>query len=110
MAGITKVNQDGRDHGVQYNPGQIIGIEIDAGASLAAKDGIDGALASIVREFQPLMYKSTSTNGKIFAIVDGHSVDATSMTARLQALGTVDGINLSSQTVVVRDLDAFDAS
>ena len=71
MAGQTKVNQDGRDHGVQYNPGQIIGIEIDAGASLAAKDGIDGALASIVREFQPLMYKSTSTNGNSSLSAEG---------------------------------------
>ena len=110
MAGITKVNQDGRDHGVQYNTADTIGVEIDAIVSLAAKDGVDGALAQIVAEFSPLMYKSTSTNGKIFAIVDGHAVDATSMTARLQAMGTVDGVDLSSQTVVVRDLDAFDAS
>lgn len=110
MATITKVNQDGRDHGVQYSVAQLKGIEIDAGASLAAKDGVDGALAQIVQEFQPLMYKSTSTNGKIFAIVDGHGVDAASMTARLQAMGTVDGVDLSAQTVVLRDLDAFDAS
>jgi hypothetical protein len=110
MAGITKVNQDGRDHDVQYNPGQTIAIEIDAGVSLAAKDGVDGALAQIVQEFSPLMYKSTGTQGKIFAIVDGHAFDATAATERLQNMGTVDGVDLSAQTVVVRDLDAFDAS
>jgi hypothetical protein len=32
------------------------------------------------------------------------------MTRRLQALGTVDGVDLSAQTVVLRDLDAFDAT
>lgn len=110
MAGVTKVNQDGRDHDVQYNPGQVICIEIDAGASLAAKDGVDGALAQIVQEFSPLLYKSTGTAGKIFAIVDGHAVDAASMTARLQNMGTVDGVDLSAQTVVVRDIDDFDAT
>ena len=110
MASVTRVNQDGRDHGVQYNPGQVVGIEIDAGVSLAAKDGIDGALAQIVGEFSPLVYKSTGTAGKIFAIVDGHGQDAASMTARLQNMGTVDGVDLSAQTVVLRDLDAFNAA
>ncbi len=110
MAGVTKVNQDGRDHGVQYNPGQVICIEIDAGVSLAAKDGVDGALAQIVQEFSPLLYKSTGTAGKIFAIVDGHAVDAATLTARLQNMGTVDGVDLSSEVVLVRDIDAFSAS
>ena len=110
MASVTRVNQDGRDHGVQYNPGQVVGIEIDAGVSLAAKDGIDGALAQIVGEFSPLVYKSTGSAGKIFAIVDGHGQDAASMTARLQNMGTVDGVDLSAQTVVLRDLDAFNAA
>ena len=56
------------------------------------------------------MYVSTGTAGKVFAIIDGHSSDAASLTARLQALGTVDGVDLSAQTVVLRDLDAFDAT
>ena len=110
MAGQTKVNQDGRDHDVQYNPGQIIAIEIDAGVSLAAKDGVDGALATIVAEFSPLMYKSTGTAGKIFMIVDGHAVDAAALQARVRNLGTVDSIDLSSATVTARDLDTFDAT
>lgn len=110
MAGVTKVNQDGRDHGVQYNPGQVICIEIDAGVDLTAKDGVDGAVAQIVQEFSPLLYKSTGTAGKIFAIVDGHAVDADTLTARLQNMGTVDGVDLSSEVVLVRDIDAFSAA
>ena len=110
MSAVARVNQDGRDHGVQYKTADMIAVEIDAGVSLAAKDGIDGALAQIVGEFSPLMYKSTSTNGKIFAIVHGHGQTAASMQVRLQNMGTVDGVDLSSQTVVERDLDAFDAT
>ena len=110
MSAVARVNQDGRDHDVQYNTADQIAIEIDAGVSLAAKDGIDGALAQIVGEFAPLMYISTGTAGKIFAIVHGHAQDAASMTARLQNMGTVDGVDLSAQTVVVRDLDAFNAA
>ena len=110
MSAVARVNQDGRDHGVQYKTADQIAVEIDAIVDLSAKDGIDGALAQIVGEFSPLMYKSTGTAGKIFAIVDGHGVTAASATARLQALGTVDGVDLSSEVVLVRDLDAFSAT
>ena len=114
MAGITKVNQGGRDHGVQYSVAQLKGFELDAGATLAAKDGVDGFIAQVVQEFQPLMYKSTGTAGKIFMIVDGHGVSAASMTARYQAMSTatidVDGIDTRALTIVERDLDAFNAS
>jgi len=110
MASFTRTNGEGFDHGVQYSTSQLIAIEIDAGVKLAAKDGIDGAVEAIVREFSPLMYKSTGTAGKIFAIVDGHAVTADSLTERLQALGTVDGVDMSAQTVVLRDLDAFSAT
>ena len=110
MATFTRTNGAGFDHGVQYGTAQIIAIEIDAGVSLAAKDGIGGAVEAIVREFSPLLYKSTGTAGKIFAIVDGHAVTAASLTARLQALGTVDGVNLSAQVVLIRDLDALSAT
>ena len=110
MASVARVNQDGRDHGVQYSTAQVTAIEIDAGVSLAAKDGVDGAVAQIVGEFSPLMYKSTGTAGKIFAIIDGHHSDAASLTARLQNMGTVDGVDLSGEVVLVRDLDAFSAT
>ena len=115
MASFTRVNPvagatSGYDHGVNYSTSQITAIEIDAGADISAKDGIGGCIEAIVREFSPLMYVSTGTAGKVFAIIDGHSSDAASLTARLQALGTVDGVDLSAQTVVLRDLDAFDAT
>ena len=110
MATFTRTNGEGFDHGVQYSTSQLIAIEIDAGVTLAAKDGIDGAVEAIVREFSLLMYKSTGTAGKIFAIVDGHAVTADSLTERLQALGEVDGVDMAAQTVVLRDLDAFVAT
>ena len=110
MSAVARVNQDGRDHGVQYNTADQVGMEIDAIVDISAKDGIDGCLAQIVSEFSPLMYKSTGTAGKIFMIVHGHGQDAASMQVRLQNMGTVDGIDLSSATVTARDLDAFSAS
>ena len=67
-------------------------------------------MAQIVGEFSPIIYKSTGTAGKIFAIVHGHGQTAASMQVRLQNMGTVDGVDLSSQTVTERDLDAFDAT
>ena len=115
MAVFTRVNPvagagSGYDHGENYSTSQITAIEIDAGASLAAKDAIGSTIETIVREFSPLMYQSTGTAGKIFMICDGHAVDAASMTIRLQALGTVDSIVLTSATVVARDLDGFVAT
>ena len=110
MAGISKVNQDGRDHGVQYSVANLKGMELDAGVSLAAKDGLDGFIAVVMQEMQPLLYKSTGTAGKIFMIVDGHAVTAAALQTRYQALGTVDGIDCSSLTVVERDIDAFVAT
>ena len=110
MAGVTKVNQDGRDHGVQYNTADQVGMEIDAIVDISAKDGIDGCLAQIVSEFSPIMYKSTGTAGKIFMIVHGHGQSAASMQVRLQNMGTVDSIDLSSATVTARDLDGFVAT
>jgi hypothetical protein len=56
------------------------------------------------------MYISTGTAGKIFMIVDGVNVTAASLQTRLQAMGTIDSINLASATVVSRTLAAFDAT
>lgn len=110
MSAVARVNQDGRDHGVQYNTADLVGMEIDAIVDISAKDGIDGCLAQIVGEFAPLMYKSTGSAGKIFMIVHGHAQSAASMQVRLQNMGTVDSIDLSSATVTARDLDGFVAT
>jgi hypothetical protein len=110
MSAVARVNQDGRDHGVQYNTADLVGMEIDAIVDISAKDGIDGCLAQIVSEFSPIMYKSTGTAGKIFMIVHGHGQSAASMQVRLQNMGTVDSIDLSSATVTARDLDGFVAT
>ena len=110
MSAVARVNQDGRDHGVQYNTADLVGMEVDAIVDISAKDGIDGCLAQIVGEFSPIMYKSTGTAGKIFMIVHGHGQTAASMQVRLQNMGTVDSIDLSSATVTARDLDGFVAT
>ena len=116
MAEFTKTNpasgtnNNGYDHGVQYSVANLKCMELDAGASLAAKDGLGGFIDLVMQEFQPLLYKSTGTNGKIFMVVDGHAVTAASMQERYQAMGTVDGIDCAALTIVERDIDAFDAS
>jgi hypothetical protein len=85
-------------------------MEVDALVDISAKGAIGSTIETIVREFQPLMYVSTGTAGKIFMIVDGHAVDAASMQIRLRALGTVDSIVLTSGLVVERELDEFSAA
>lgn len=115
MAAFTRVNPvagagSGYDHGEGYSTSQVTAIEIDCGADISAKDTIGSTIETVVREFSPLLYVSTGTAGKIFAVIDGHHSDAASLTARHQALGTVDGIDLSAQVVLIRDLDGFVAT
>lgn len=110
MPAVSKVNQNGHEHDVQYSVANLVCMELDAGASLAAKDGIDGFVAIVMGEMQPLLYKSTGTAGKIFMIMDGHAVTAASLQERYQAMGTVDGIATGALTIVERDIDAFDAA
>ena len=108
MAVYTRVNGDGVTHGTAYSVAQLKAFEVDALVSLAAKGGLGSTIEAIVREFQPLMYISSGTAGKIAMIVDGHGVDAASMQVRLRNLGTVDSIVLTSATVTERDLSTFD--
>jgi hypothetical protein len=110
MAEFARVNGGGADHGVNYSVVQLATYEVDALVSLATKGGLDSTIEAIVREFQPLVYKSTGTAGKIFMVVDGHAVDAAGMTLRLRALGTVDSIVLTSATVTAVDIDGFSAA
>jgi hypothetical protein len=110
MAGFTRVNGGTGAHGTTVSVAQLKAFEVDALTSIAAKAGVNSTIEAIVREFQPLMYVSTGTAGKIFMIVDGHGVDAASMQLRLRQLGTVDSIVLTSATVTERELDEFDAT
>jgi hypothetical protein len=111
MAEFTKTNGTGFDHGVQYSVAQLKCMEVDALVDITSKDALGGCIDTIVQEFQPLLYKSTGTAGKIFMIVDGHAVTAASMQVRLRAIGTTsDSIDLSSGIVLERDIDAFDAT
>jgi hypothetical protein len=85
---------------------QLKAFLIDAGATLAAQDAdsageVDQAMEAVIREVQPLMYYSTGTDGTITVVVDGHAVDATTLQARIQAMGTVNGYDLSGATVTL---------
>ena len=110
MASTTRYNGNTGAHGTQGSVMQLKCFEVDALVSLAAKGAIGSTIETIVREFQPLIYVSTGTAGKIFMVVDGHAVDAASMQIRLRNLGTVDSIVLTSATVTERELDEFDAT
>ena len=110
MASFTRVNGNTGAHGTQGSVMQLKCFEIDALVDISAKAAIGSTIETIVREFQPLIYVSTGTAGKIFMVVDGHGVDAASMQIRLRALGTVDSIVLTSGLVLERDLDTFDAT
>jgi len=107
MASFTRTNGLGHAHDAQYNTNQIVGMEIDALVDISGKGGVGSTIEAIAQEFAPLMMKSAGTAGKILMVVDGHGQTAASMQVRLQALGTVDSIDLSSATVTERDLDDF---
>ena len=108
MAAFTRTNGLGHAHGTQYSTANLAIYEIAAGADLTTKGGIDSTIEAVMREVQPLMAMSAGTAGDIYVVVDGHSVTAASLQARVQALGTVDSINLATATVTAKDLDEVD--
>jgi hypothetical protein len=105
MSATTRYNGSTKFvQGTVYSVYQLKAFVIDAGATLADQDGdgageVDQALEAVVREVQPLMYYSATD--KIHVIVDGHAVDATTLQARIQAMGTVNGYDLSGATVTL---------
>lgn len=64
---------------------------------------VDQVVPFIVKEVQPLMYQLASggSSNVIHVIMDGHAVDATSLQARIQAMGTVNSIDISGTTVAL---------
>jgi len=110
MAAVTRVNGIGHTHGTQNSTANLKAMEVDAIVDISGKGGLGSTIEAILQEMQPLMSVSTGTAGKIFMIVDGHSVTAASLQVKLQNLGTVDSIDLSSATVTERDLDTFSAT
>lgn len=92
MSATTRVNGF-----AQYTTGtlrsvyQLKAFVIDAGGDLQSEDdGADEAVEAIIREVQPLMYSVPSaSSGIIHVIVDGHAVDATTLQARIRAMGAI---------------------
>jgi hypothetical protein len=95
------VDTSGHTHGVLFSVMQLKAFVIDCGATLAGQGGIGGAIEAVFREVQPLMFQSVSTSGVIHVIVDGHAVDATTLAARIAALGTVNGYSFAGATVTL---------
>ena len=103
MSSTTRVNGSVGAHGALQSVVQLKAFVIDAGASLASATAVDGALELLIREVQPLMYESTGTSGVVHVIVDGHAVDAATLQARIQAIGTttVGSYDFSGATVTL---------
>ena len=103
MAATTRVNGSVGAHDALQSVLQLKAFVIDAGADLSAKTGVDGAIEQLIREVQPLMYESSSTSGLVYVIVDGHAVDATTLQARIRAIGTnvADSYSFAGATVTL---------
>lgn len=110
MAGITRTNGVGHVHGTQYNTNNTAAYEIDALVDISGKGGIGSTIEAIAQAINPVMFVSTGTAGKIFAVVDDSQHSAASLQVIVRNLGTVDSIDLSSATVTARDLDTFSAT
>lgn len=80
-------------------------IMVDTGGSLTSEDDASfEAVERALQAIQPLAYwMPSNTSGQIHCIVDGSQFDATSLQARLQAIGTdtVNGYNFASAAVTV---------
>lgn len=100
MATFTRVNGLGHAHGTLYSTAQLKALVIDLGADASGQGGIGGAIEAVMQELGSnlLMAQSTGTAGAFHAIVDGHAIDGASVQARIRALGTVNGYDLSGAT------------
>lgn len=106
MSATTRVNpvltnNSGRNHGVLYSTLQLKAFLVDAGASLAAKTGIDSAIEALTRELgtTAALFESSGTAGKFIVIGDGHALDAAGLALRIQQLGIVDSYDFTGATV-----------
>lgn len=106
MSATLRVNpsltqNSGRNHGVLYSQMQLKAFIVDAGASLAAKTGVDSAIEALTRELgtTAAMFESSGTAGKFIVIGDGHALDADTLQIRIRQLGTVDSYDFSGATV-----------
>ena len=101
-----------RTNGGVGAPGALRGVAQLAGYVITCKDtggsavniqgstGVDGVIESVIREVAPLLYDVKNANGGlVHVVVDGHAQSAATLQARLQALGTIDSIDISGTTV-----------
>ncbi len=98
MATVTRTNGLGHEHATLYSTANLKAYVLDA-PNLASEGGIGGALEHIGQDLQPLMINSEGTSGLVNLIMDGSQTTAASLQTRVQAWGTVSGIDFSSATV-----------
>ena len=101
MAGLTRTNGVGHAHATLYSTAQLDAYLVDLGADASGQGGIGGALEAVAQEIAPLMFDSEGTAGAVHMIVDGHANTAASIQARIRALGTVNGYDLSGATATL---------
>jgi hypothetical protein len=109
MSATTRVNGSFGNYttGTLFSVYQMKAFVIDAGGDLQGQDAdaageVDQAVEAVIREVQPLMYFTPSAgDGIIHVIVDGHAIDATTLQARIRAMGTVNSYDLSGATVTL---------
>ncbi len=106
MSATTRYNGSYGNYaqGTVRSVAQLKAFIIDAQAALTTQDAdavgeVDQAMEALIREVQPLMYYSASTAQTVTVIVDGHAVDATTLQARIRAMGTVNSFDFSTTTV-----------
>ena len=99
MAAVTRVNGLGHAHAVLYSTANLGFAVVACGASVAAKGGIGSTIEAIAQQLQPIAFDSEGTAGLINILYDASQTNAAGLQVQLQALGTVDSIDLSAATV-----------
>ena len=99
MAAVTRVNGLGHAHATIYSTANLGFAVVACGASVAGKGGIGSTIEAIAQQLQPIAINSEGTAGLINIVFDASQTNAAALQVGLQALGTVDSIDLSSATV-----------
>ena len=99
MAAVTRTNGLGHAHEVLYSTANLGFAVVACGATVAAKGGIGSTIEAIAQQLQPIALNSEGTAGLINIVYDASQTSAAGLQVQLQALGTVDGVDLSAATV-----------
>ncbi|MGY8867480.1 MAG: hypothetical protein ACKVJK_17915 [Methylophagaceae bacterium] len=99
MASVTRVNGLGHAHATIYSTANLGFAVVACGASVAGKGGIGSTIEAVAQQLQPIAINSEGTAGLVNIVYDASQTNAAWLQVQLQALGTVDSIDLSAATV-----------